>query len=356
MGDNATPSAAVDFLAGTAGGIASLLVGQPFDTIKTRLQAQATPQFSLQAGHATPVAASTSTTPLLNAAAVAPRSGAAAPVPSYGASIISVAPTRYYRSATDALQIIVREEKFFGLFKGVTSPLLGVAAMNACIFGSYGLVLRYQGGSEAGGGATLGQIFLAGCASGVISSLLTTPIELIKIREQLDCSTKGAKPQTLTIIKQLWAKRRLAGLYRGLGATCLRDLGYGPYFLCYEVFNRMLLSLHDATPYPSSQPPQLSNLELACSGALAGVLAWVSTFPIDCIKTRVQASNRIDGEAGWSLGRGSVVAATKEIWREGGVRAFWRGVGATVMRAIPVNASLFVVYEATKEALTKRGF
>lgn len=226
----------------------------------------------------------------------------------------------------------MREEKFFGLFKGWTSPLLGVAAMNACIFGSYGLALRAQtGGSADTSHATLGQVFLAGCASGVFSALITSPIELVKIREQLDYTTKGAKPQILTVLRQIWTQGRLRGLYRGFGATCLRDLGYGPYFLAYEVINRMLLSLHTATPLPTSKQPQLSNVELAFSGAIAGVLAWVSTFPIDCIKTRVQAQGRFEGE-GWGLTRGSVARAASEIWRQGGFPAFWRGVGATVAR------------------------
>lgn len=262
---------------------------------------------------------------------------------------------RHYKSATDAFRIIVREEKFLGLFKGVTSPMLGVAAMNACIFGSYGLALRaLQSGVGGGVGSdhsppviTLSQVMLAGCASGIASAFITSPIELLKIREQLDYTGRGAKPQTLTVLRNIWQSGGIRGLYRGLGVTCVRDLGYGPYFFSYELFNRLLLSLHEATPMPGGDTAaSLSNLELAFSGALAGVLAWVSTFPIDCVKTRVQASD--DGKG--------MVATARQIYAQGGPRAFWRGVGATVMRAIPVNATLFVVYEITKDSLVKYGW
>ncbi|PWN30738.1 mitochondrial carrier [Jaminaea rosea] len=322
---SSSPSAIVDFLAGTAGGAASVLVGQPFDTIKTRLQAQ----------HARPTT-----------------TAAAVTSPSVTTPLISSAPT--YRSAMDAYRIIVRDERFFGLFKGVASPMLGVAAMNACIFGSYGLALRTLQSSSAPATSSpsasspllLSHVFLAGAASGLASALITSPVELVKIREQLDYSGQGAKPHPLRVAKALWTSGGLRALYRGLGATCLRDVGYGPYFLCYEVFNRLLLSTHDATPLPGGEAPQLSNVELAFSGALAGVVAWVSTFPIDCIKTRVQATDHRTG----------VVAAARSIWREGGWRAFWHGVGPTVLRAIPVNATLFVVYEATKGSLAKWGW
>lgn len=257
--------------------------------------------------------------------------------------------------------------------------MLGVAAMNACIFGSYGWALRLQqqqSSSSTRDGAfsssvtplalpqpTLNQILLAGCASGIVSALVTSPIELVKIREQLDYSGVGARPRPIQVVKQVWSRGGLGGLYRGLGATCLRDLGYGPYFLCYEIINRLLLSMHEATPMPGEptiQAPGLSNLEYAFSGAVAGVLAWVSTFPIDCIKTRVQAVERLAGEGqterGWRPWNGSVAVAAREIWSQGGPGAFWRGVGATVLRAIPVNATLFVVYEGTKDALIRSGW
>ncbi|CAO1621932.1 unnamed protein product [Parajaminaea phylloscopi] len=325
-----SPSPLVDFLAGTAGGVASLLVGQPFDTIKTRLQAQSAIQFSSSV--LSPSLSSSTSSPLLRSI----------PVSSNG--------PRIYQSATDAFRVIVREEKFLGLFKGIASPMLGVAAMNASIFGSYGLALRLQGCDPSNTG-TLFQILVAGCVSGVISALITTPIELIKIREQMDASGQGVRPQPIKIIRQLWHSGGLfgrQGLYRGFGITCLRDLGYGPYFVCYEVFNRLLLSLHQASPIDGGDGmTRLSNIELATSGALAGVIAWLSTFPIDCVKTPVQASSDTDA---------TITRATRDTWRQGGYKAFWRGVGPTVLRAIPVNATLFVVYEATKEALASRGF
>lgn len=331
-------------------GIASLLTGQPFDTIKTRLQAQSsgvTPEHSQSQsqsqtrGRTIP----TSTSPLLSNTIHAGQNADHAR--RSVSTVTSQPPPRYYKSATDAFRIIVREEKFLGLFKGVTSPMLGVAAMNACIFGSYGLALRAQQGASTD--PTLGQVMLAGCASGVASAFITSPIELLKIREQLDYTGKGAKPQTWTIFKRIWSTSGIRGLYRGLGVTCIRDLGYGPYFFSYELINRLLLSLHEATPLPGEHStPRLSNLELAFSGAVAGVLAWVSTFPIDCIKTRVQAQEQSSS--------GGMSAAARDIYQQGGGRAFWRGVGATVLRAIPVNATLFVVYEVTKDSLIKWGW
>jgi solute carrier family 25 carnitine/acylcarnitine transporter 20/29 len=136
-------SALVDF-----GGIASLLAGHPFDTIKTRLQAQSqAPSSSATSPHQQfRTQSSTLSSPLISTASVA-----------------------RYTSSIDALRRIIAEEKFVGLYKGVTSPMLGVAVMNASIFGVYGLALRnLQGEGEQQ--ARLQDIFLAGCASGIVSA------------------------------------------------------------------------------------------------------------------------------------------------------------------------------------------
>lgn len=136
----------VEVVAGTVGGVASLLAGHPFDTIKTRLQAQSQSVSSPSIRHVP--SSSSSTLPLLIQA--------------------NTAITFRYTSAFDALRRIIAEERFLGLYKGVTSPMLGVAIMNASIFGIYGMALRKLQFDD--GRPTLPDIFLAGCISGIISA------------------------------------------------------------------------------------------------------------------------------------------------------------------------------------------
>lgn len=160
-------------------------------------------------------------------------------------------------------------------------------------------------------------------------SFITSPIELIKIRQQLSCVALPKQPSTLHVIRDIYRQGGLRAMYRGLGSTCIRDLGYGPYFLSYEVFNRVLLSTKRDTNNKS-----LTNLDLALSGGLAGILAWMSTFGADVIKTRVQATNRRSGE-GFAFN-----SAGREVYRQGGWKSFFAGVGPTLLRAAPVNAVL----------------
>ncbi|CEH19576.1 Mitochondrial carrier protein [Ceraceosorus bombacis] len=390
MSSVAGPSPLVDFIAGTAGGVGSLLAGHPFDTVKTRLQTQSS---AAQASYAAPA------------------------FPQEGAHDGSA--RRTYRSATHAFRVIVQDEKLFGLYKGVTSPMLGVAVMNASVFGVYGLAIRCLQASALFGHRddaegypaepSLAQVFLAGAASGVISALITSPIELVKIREQLDFTPKASSSShalrpssTMSVVQAIWSEGGLRAIYRGLGATCIRDVGYvsdrmddlyqlsrlrtdsqncafqGPYFFTYEYLNRWILTTHDR-PLHGSALEGLSNVELALSGAIAGIVGWMSTFWADTVKTRIQASKlplqARAGDAGVASAdrmrlcggeqhsEGSVahdrsrgfMAQARCVHQEGGLRGFWKGAGPTILRAIPVNATLFIVYEATKDALISWG-
>lgn len=252
-----------------------------------------------------------------------------------------------YKSATDAFRIIIREERLVGLYKGVTSPMLGVAIMNASIFGLYSLSLRFQTSHNMLDGFPITQVFIAGMMSGLGSSLITSPIDLIKIREQMYVG--GCKPSTwkvFTDVLQTEGLRR--GIYRGWCTTAVRDLGYGPYFACYELLNSQIKAY-------TGRP--LSNVDMAFSGAIAGVVAWVSTFWADVIKTKIQATSAKDDLAkGNKAGRGLFWSTAKATYAQGGWRSFFVGVGPTVLRALPVNAVLFVSYEATKDLLIKRGY
>lgn len=60
-------------------------------------------------------------------------------------------------------------------------------------------------------------------------SLINTPVELLKIRQQ---ASVGRPPPTLALIKSIWQNEgNIRGLYRGFTACWLRDIGFGPYFL-----------------------------------------------------------------------------------------------------------------------------
>lgn len=79
------------------------------------------------------------------------------------------------------------------------------------------------------------------------------------------------------------------------------------------------------------------------AGAVGGVTLWVSIFPADVIKSRIQVNNL----------RRSMTSVGLEILRTEGILALYNGLLPSVLRTIPATATLFLVYEYTKKTLNE---
>jgi solute carrier family 25 carnitine/acylcarnitine transporter 20/29 len=125
---------------------------------------------------------------------------------------------------------------------------------------------------------------------------------------------------------------------RGGVATLYRDTsGMLLYFVVYESMRRQLVSTYSEDN--ASGVRQVSPVATAVAGGMAGIISWLLVIPLDVIKTRCQAH---PPEAGKLTFR----EATRQILAEpGGVRGFYRGAVPLVLRAGPVNAVTFYVYE-----------
>jgi len=115
----------------------------------------------------------------------------------------------------------------------------------------------------------------------------------------------------------------------------------------------------DATGRRSAAPillPHMDDLEeeiallgyekAMVAGASAGVTEHVFMFPVDTVKTRMQALQQPDGPR-----YTSVFGTAARIIREEGVRRLYRGFSATVAGAIPSHAVHFATYENLKHRL-----
>ncbi|GAA5943551.1 uncharacterized protein JCM15063_006452 [Sporobolomyces koalae] len=332
-GEAAPISPALDFFAGTVAGVASLLTGHPFDTIKVRLQTQ-------------PVPTTSSFTPI-------------------SASVVRSTGTneQRYKNAWHAATRIIREEGGKGLYKGVTSPMLGIALMNASVFTAYKYTMSQILLSTPDAEPSLAQITIAGSISGIFTSIITTPIERLKILQQ---SQTVSQPSIVSLLRT----HSIRSLYRGFVPTLLRDTAYGPYFLTYEYivrggsFNlwpeggrrRIRGDLKeevdselwgDATTLPESSG------RILIAGGLAGIVGWGITFPIDVVKTKMQSTS-IDTSASSSSTQhpyGTLRSSFKTAYREGGYKVFLAGLGPTLVRSVPVNMVTFAVFELVVSTL-----
>ena len=80
---------------------------------------------------------------------------------------------------------------------------------------------------------------------------------------------------------------------------------------------------------------------------IAGFGLWGSMFPIDTIKSKIQADSLSKPQF-----KGTLDCLKRSLAVEGHA-GLWRGVTAALWRAIPVNAAIFVAVEGTRQLLAE---
>ena len=188
-------------------------------------------------------------------------------------------------------------------------------------------------------------VALGGTGTGAIQSLLISPVELTKVRLQLQNAgqmTETAKGP-LMLAKNIWRKEGLRGIYRGLGVTVMRDgPSHGLYFWTYEYMREQL--------HPGCRKSGEESLNtMLIAGGLAGVTSWISCYPFDVVKTRLQAQTPS------SIKYKGIIDCFKKSVNAEGYGVLWRGLGTTVARAFLVNAAVFSAYEISLRLLFNNG-
>ena len=174
---------------------------------------------------------------------------------------------------------------------------------------------------------------MAGAFAGVTNSVLSGPIEHVRIR--LQTQPHGAQKLysgPLDCIKTLIKHDGIArGLYRGEAVTVLREAqAYGVWFLSFEY-----LMNWDARRNQIKRE-DISSVKIAAYGGLAGEALWLSSYPFDVVKSKMQC----DG-FGQQQQYKSMRDCFKKTLATEGMGGFWKGIGPTLLRAMPVSAGTF---------------
>ena len=122
------------------------------------------------------------------------------------------------------------------------------------------------------------------------------------------------------------------GLYRGAGVTLLREAqAYGVWFLTFEYLMKQTMKHTKREDIPS--------WKIALYGGLAGEALWLASYPLDVVKSKLQADQLKPKDHKF---KGALHCA-RHVWATEGAMGFWRGLTPTLMRAMPVSAGTFFV-------------
>ncbi|XP_038851139.1 mitochondrial glutamate carrier 1-like [Salvelinus namaycush] len=257
--------------------------------------------------------------------------------------------SRLYTSMSDCLIKTIQSEGYFGMYRGAAVNLTLVTPEKAIKLAANDFFRQHL--SKDGQKLTLLREMLAGCGAGTCQVIITTPMEMLKIqlqdagrieaqRKLMSQAAVGApggpvelrSHTAMQLTRELLRSQGIAGLYKGLGATLLRDV---PFSIIYFPLFANLNSLGGR----GADGPAPFYVSFA-SGCIAGSTAAVAVNPVDVIKTRIQTMTRGSQEDTY----GGVTDCIRKILRQEGPSAFLKGAYCRALVIAPLFGIAQVVY------------
>ncbi|KAH3668305.1 hypothetical protein OGAPHI_002059 [Ogataea philodendri] len=248
-----------------------------------------------------------------------------------------------YSSYGDCFRKVFQHEGLIGFYSGLLPQLVGVAPEKAIKLTVNDLVRGLGAKYCKNGELTMGWEILAGSSAGACQVIFTNPLEITKIRLQVQGETvrqmaKEGIPYVEKSAVDIVRALGLKGLYKGASACMLRDVPFSAiYFPTYANIKKYVFGFD---PHNPAKRNRLESWELLLSGAMAGMPAAYCTTPCDVIKTRLQVEVR-PGEKAYK----NIADAFSRILKEEGFRALFKGGVARICRSSPQFGFTLASYE-----------
>ncbi|KAL4782751.1 mitochondrial carrier domain-containing protein [Aspergillus varians] len=303
-GKDGLSSSVVETIAGFTAGIATTLCLHPLDLIKTRLQVDTTAS------------------------------------PRVGGSL------RVIR------EIFHNEGGLAAFYRGLAPNIIGNSSSWALYFLFYGNAKDAIGNWRLCGNPNDGQqrelltssdYFIASGSAGILTSVLTNPIWVIKTRMLATGSNSpGAYTSFTTGAMQILRSEGIPGFYRGL-IPSLFGVSHGALqFMAYEKLKLYRTIVHSG----ARRRRELNNLDFFVISSISKIFAGSITYPYQVLRSRLQT---YDAHLAYRGLRDAIV----QIWAMEGLAGFYKGLGPNLFRVLPSTWVTFLVYENTRAHLPK---
>ena len=288
----------ITFVGGAAYGFTNVVVGQPFDTCKTCIQAMPPAQQRLLSAN-----------PLLSALQILKQLYTAEGIRGW---YRGGAPMIFGGSLMRSMQ--------YGITPGAYSWLQNHSHIIPCV--------KFFGFIDS-------HVVYSGAIGGMARSIVEIPTDFIKIRRQVK-----------TRVHLTWTDLRIHVL-DGSGVTLLRNTLLFSSFIVYIDIAKQLC-LHGYVPSWLCTDDG-TNLSPFAKGAICANLAWITVWPLDLVKTQIQSGNfdKIPTESNTSS---TTYGMLKYNILQG--HAF-RGLLPGIVRSTLANGASMVAYEWVQSTLTR---
>ena len=239
----------------------------------------------------------------------------------YTKTLLQLQTKNKYKGVIDCARKQIIKNGPLSLYTGLSTALLFSVPKAGLRFGSYSY---FQNKLSSNNNITPTVNLCAGMISGALeAALIVTPQETIKTKliESNNILIKGTK----NLIKQ----NGISSLYKGAIPTIIKQSSnQGIRFMSFGLYKNYMIN------YTGKN---LTAIEALTGGMFAGGISVILNNPVDVVKTRMQGleANKYK----------SIKDCIIKIISNEGLKSFYRGAGARLLRVVPGQGIIFASYE-----------
>mmetsp|Transcript_9250 Transcript_9250/g.14666 ORF Transcript_9250/g.14666 Transcript_9250/m.14666 type:complete len:282 (+) Transcript_9250:52-897(+) len=239
------------------------------------------------------------------------------------------------------IQGIVKNEGVSGMYKGISPALLRAVISGGGRLAGYNFLKNRaikMGALNPSGAATASEIPLRGVlaiSAAVTAQLIAAPLDLIRTRQSMSAETS---PSMQRVVKEILASHGVRGLFAGTTALLGRTV----------TFNFGQLLTYDAARSRAARALGRSenSIQVHTAASLAsGLVATTLSSPAEAVKTHMQAGKKA-GKTAMTMS-----STAKLMWKEGGVKIFFRGWTPLYAKIAPHTLAMFLIMEQARMIL-----
>uniref|UniRef100_A0A6U4Z2N9 Mitochondrial carrier protein n=1 Tax=Hemiselmis andersenii TaxID=464988 RepID=A0A6U4Z2N9_HEMAN len=238
-----------------------------------------------------------------------------------------------YTGLFDCFAKVARSEGIGALYRGLPANIIGIMPEKTIKLAGNDF-FRQQFKVDDKSVYPEGNMLREGASGGLAGAcqiIVTTPMEITKIRMQMYEPAPGEQVNQMKVLSNMVKEMGIRGMYQGTVSTFMRDVPFSiVYFSLYGVFRRKL----------ADENGKISAFGALGASTCAGIVGASGSTPLDVIKTRLQAKTApgVAPYKGW-------VPTVSRIVAEEGAMALFKGVGPRTIIISPLFGIALMVKE-----------
>ena len=163
------------------------------------------------------------------------------------------------------------------------------------------------------------------------------PIDVVKTRLQISGEGGGRDYKSLGIsgsMRVIMKEEGISAFWKGIGAAWMRESSY----------TSLRLGLYSPIKSAMGVDSNSHFIMKFTAGSLAGALGSLVGNPFDVLKTRMMASE--------TRSTPSIKSTATELFQKQGMKGFYRGIEANILRAMVLNGTKMSCYDQIKDMIT----